>query len=79
MVLRARAQVKANGLIVFVPKYGIEGPVYLTAKASADPAGGPAGGKGSAGKGARGAKECAAAEAAVEFVLDEEAQTVTSR
>lgn len=26
------SQVKANGLIVFVPKYGIEGPVYLTTK-----------------------------------------------
>lgn len=25
-------KVKANGLIVFVPKYGIEGPVYLTSK-----------------------------------------------
>lgn len=23
---------KANGLIVFVPKYGIEGPIYLTEK-----------------------------------------------
>lgn len=27
MLLR---QVRANGLIIFVPKYGIEGPVYLT-------------------------------------------------
>ena len=27
-------RVKANGLIVFVPKYGIEGPVYLTPKGS---------------------------------------------
>ncbi len=25
-------QVRANGIIVFVPKYGIEGPVYLTEK-----------------------------------------------
>ncbi|GLI66006.1 hypothetical protein VaNZ11_009617 [Volvox africanus] len=25
-------KVKANGLVVFVPKYGIEGPVYLTAR-----------------------------------------------
>ena len=25
-------QVRANGLILFVPKYGIEGPVYLTGK-----------------------------------------------
>lgn len=27
-------QVRANGLIIFVPKYGIEGPVYLTKKDS---------------------------------------------
>jgi exosome complex exonuclease DIS3/RRP44 len=25
-------QVKANGLVVFVPRYGIEGPVFLTEK-----------------------------------------------
>ncbi len=25
-------QVRQNGIIIFVPKYGIEGPVYLTAK-----------------------------------------------
>ena len=25
-------QVRANGLILFVPRYGIEGPVYLTGK-----------------------------------------------
>jgi exosome complex exonuclease DIS3/RRP44 len=25
-------QVKANGLVVFVPRYGIEGPVFLTDK-----------------------------------------------
>ncbi len=24
---------KANGVVVFVPKYGIEGPIYLTPKA----------------------------------------------
>lgn len=28
----AVGQVKANGLVVFVPKFGIEGPVYLVAK-----------------------------------------------
>ena len=28
-------QVRANGLVIFVPKYGIEGPVYLTEKAKA--------------------------------------------
>ena len=32
--LRPMLQVRANGLIIFVPKYGIEGPVYLTKKAS---------------------------------------------
>lgn len=32
-LVRSRAlQVRANGFIVFVPKYGIEGPVYLTEK-----------------------------------------------
>lgn len=25
-------QVRSNGLIIFVPKFGIEGPVYLTSK-----------------------------------------------
>ena len=29
-------QVRANGLVVFVPKYGIEGPVFLTEKAKHD-------------------------------------------
>lgn len=29
-------QVKQNGLVVFVPKYGIEGPVYLTPKDAAN-------------------------------------------
>lgn len=27
---------KANGLVVFVPKYGIEGPVYLVPKDAAN-------------------------------------------
>ena len=26
------SQMRSNGLIIFVPKFGIEGPVYLTAK-----------------------------------------------
>lgn len=39
-------RVRANGLIVFVPKFGIEGPVYLD-----DGAGGPAGGAAAAGEG----------------------------
>lgn len=52
-------QVKANGLVVFIPKYGIEGPVYLGPKApgSSDPNN---------------------AEAA-NWVLDDEAQTVTAK
>lgn len=31
-VCRHTIQVKANGLVVFVPRYGIEGPVFLTDK-----------------------------------------------
>jgi len=33
------SKVKANGLIVFVPKYGIEGPVFLGPRAGVQPAG----------------------------------------
>jgi S1 domain len=29
------AQVRTNGFIVFVPKYGIEGPVYVAEKGAA--------------------------------------------
>jgi len=49
-------KVRANGLIVFVPKYGIEGPVFLTTDEK--------GKKGAGGD---------------EFVVDEEAQAVTSK
>ena len=35
-------QVRANGLIIFVPKFGIEGPVYLTAKGAPPAASGTA-------------------------------------
>ncbi len=58
-------QVKANGLIVFVPKYGIEGPVYLTPKDKPQ-------------KGPRSAPVAATA-AEEQFVLDEERQTVRSK
>ncbi len=67
-------QVKSNGLIVFVPKYGIEGPVYLTPPSS--------------GKGARGSRDkkgnnkvgAASADGEDEaYILDEEAQAVTSK
>jgi len=65
---RAHAQVRANGVIVFVPKYGIEGPVYLTER----PGGGAAPAR------AR-APAAAPACAGAELVLDEEKQTVSSR
>ena len=70
-------QVRANGLIVFVPKYGIEGPVYLedsaaaaAAAAAADGGAAPGGSRGG-GKG-KGAAAAAAAESS--FVYDEEKQ-----
>ncbi|GLC34112.1 hypothetical protein PLESTB_000838700 [Pleodorina starrii] len=69
-------KVKANGLVVFVPKYGIEGPVYLTARdknnaatASTSAAGGASG---------AGASRPAGQSGQQQFLLDEEAQTVTS-
>ena len=34
-----RRQVRANGLIVFIPKYGIEGPVYFSGPEDAQPDG----------------------------------------
>lgn len=70
-------KVRANGLIVFVPKYGIEGPVYLedsAAAAAADGAGSSDGG----GAGGR-RKGGAAATADSNFVYDEEKQTVRSK
>eukprot|EP00891_Asterochloris_glomerata_P009424 jgi/Astpho2/9424/Aster-01685 len=77
MVADARiTRVRANGLIVFVPKYGIEGPVYLTStnkKATSKPHAGssqPA----SAGQAAGGQ-----VHEEDEFVLDEDKQQVTSK
>ncbi len=55
------SQVKANGLLVFVPKYGIEGPVYLTSKADNTN------------------QSATEDQSLVQFVLDEEKQTVQSR
>jgi hypothetical protein len=65
-------QVKANGLLVFVPKYGIEGPVYFTGKASGIGGGGgnTAGAHGTAGA-------CDDGDAA--YILDEAKQTVSAR
>ncbi|EFJ53011.1 hypothetical protein VOLCADRAFT_55673 [Volvox carteri f. nagariensis] len=69
-------KVKANGLVVFVPKYGIEGPVYLTARdknnatlASTSEAAAAAGERLLGHPSARPQQQ---------FLLDEEAQTVTS-
>ncbi|KAL4428262.1 hypothetical protein ABPG75_002351 [Micractinium tetrahymenae] len=71
-------KVRANGLIVFVPKYGIEGPVYLEDSAAAAAA--ASGGAGGSGGGAGGRKKGAAAAAAdSNFVYDEEKQTVRSK
>ena len=73
-----KPQVKANGLIVFVPKFGIEGPVYLTPNpsSSSKDKGGAGGGKGGT-KGGKAQKQASDVDAL--FVLDEEAQVVTSR
>ncbi len=57
-------QVKANGLIVFVPKYGIEGPVYFAPKA---------------GKAGNDSNNKAGALPSEDFVLDLERQRVSSR
>ena len=56
---------RANGLIVFVPKYGIEGPVYLEPTAAAPSSSAPA--------------AAPAADSAGAFVYDEEHQRVSSR
>lgn len=53
-------RVKANGLIVFVPKFGIEGPVFLEES-----------GKGAAGKG-----EGSGGDKGGSFIFDEEKQMV---
>ena len=66
-------QVKANGLIVFVPKFGID-PVYLTPPPSSTTSKAGGGGGATKKKGV-----VAVAEEEELFVLDEEAQAVTSR
>ncbi|KAI3428619.1 hypothetical protein D9Q98_007442 [Chlorella vulgaris] len=63
-------KVRANGLIVFVPKYGIEGPVYLDDDAAAN---------GGADGGGKKKKSAAAAAADSAYVYDEEKQTVRSK
>lgn len=70
-------KVRANGLIVFVPKYGIEGPVYLEEAAAAAAAVADGGGaSGGAGGGSR-KKVVSAADS--NYVYDEEKQTVRSK
>lgn len=63
-------QVKANGLVVFVPKYGIEGPVYLTGKAKEQQ-------RQQVGVSSSG--QAGANVAADEYTLDEDKQTVVSK
>ncbi|KAL4433106.1 hypothetical protein ABPG77_006533 [Micractinium sp. CCAP 211/92] len=78
MVADARVtKVRANGLIVFVPKYGIEGPVYLEEAAAAAAA--AADGPGSSSGGAGGRRKGGAAAADSNFIYDEEKQTVRSK
>lgn len=78
-------KVKANGLIVFVPKYGIEGPVYLTPAEYKGPAlpGGAGKARGKGGGSSSNNRVAEAEEAAGggggAYVLDEETQTVMSR
>jgi exosome complex exonuclease DIS3/RRP44 len=66
-------KVRANGLVVFVPRYGIEGAVYLTSKDGA-----AAGGGGGGGGGAAQQQQQQQQQPAVAFVLDEERQTVAA-
>ena len=63
-------QVKANGLVVFVPKYGIEGPVYLTGKAKEQQR---------QQVGASSSDTSGKDVAADEYTLDEDKQTVVSK
>ncbi len=77
-------RVRANGLVVFVPKYGIEGPVFFDAAeraakeaAGVGGAGAAAGAAAEGGSGAGAAAEVAAAPAGA-WVYDEEAQSVRS-
>ena len=60
-------QVRANGLVVFVPKYGIEGPVYLTEKAKA------------ASMQGLGRGDPAAKSGGEDFQLDEDQQMIASK
>lgn len=64
-------QVKANGLVVFVPRYGIEGPVFLTDNDGNALTGGGGGAAATAAAvGSDGVQQ--------QFVLDEDKQTVVA-
>ncbi|GFR51506.1 hypothetical protein Agub_g13921 [Astrephomene gubernaculifera] len=71
-------RVKANGLIVFVPKYGIEGPVYLTARDKNNAASGSGSGAADGPVGQQQQPPQQQPQQRLQFLLDEEAQTVTS-
>ncbi|KAK9823835.1 hypothetical protein WJX72_005833 [[Myrmecia] bisecta] len=69
-------KVRSNGLIIFVPKYGIEGPVYFTPKDAAASAKG--GARAAIPKQPVSAAAAGSAPPESEYILDEEKQTVTS-
>lgn len=70
---------KANGLVVFVPKYGIEGPVYLTAKAKEQQRQQVGAAASVSGQSSAAAEGNLSLEGQDEFILDEEKQTVVSK
>ncbi|GAX77417.1 hypothetical protein CEUSTIGMA_g4862.t1 [Chlamydomonas eustigma] len=79
-------KVKTNGLIVFVPKFGIEGPVYLTpsaarknSKADAGKQKSQNGSAAGGGSNKRSNDKAGAVEEEQGFILDEETQSVASR
>ncbi|KAL3151102.1 hypothetical protein ABBQ38_012969 [Trebouxia sp. C0009 RCD-2024] len=69
-------RVRANGLIIFVPKYGIEGPVYLTSK---DASKGHDRHSSHMQASTTGSSGSTADSAQDEFTLDEDKQMVTSK
>lgn len=71
-------KVKANGLVVFVPRYGIEGAVFLTPKEDGKGGGSKGGGGSGGGTGGSGAGGSGSGGQQQQFVLDEERQTVAS-
>jgi exosome complex exonuclease DIS3/RRP44 len=78
------SQVKTNGLIVFVPKFGIEGPVYFTPQvrnSNKETAGKQHSHRGSGGGSTnkRSNDKAGADEDEQAFILDEETQSVASR